>query len=204
MAPNNPLDDDSLAEVIRRAHEISAQTELMFEPHPEIEQYVRAAEEAGISRDATMQALRERLDLPIAAFQPGEYVFALSNDERYYVAKVLQIEGRQARIRFLSGTDHTCDAGNLRLFSLTPGQRVQYNSAVHHIWVTGKIEGFNRDANSVTAHWGGVSETLTLDKLRLPQEGRASSTGIPLWAVGVASALGGGVVGAILMRLLIR
>lgn len=205
MEPNKPLDDSTLSEVIRRAQEISEQTTLIFEPHPDIEQYIQAAEEAGISRDATMQALRERLDFPVRAFQPGELVFALSGDERFYVAKIVQIEGRQAQIRFLSGSDHHCEASDLRRFSLMPGQKVQYNSPTHHLWVSGKLEGFNRDANSITATWGGVSETLPLDKIRLPREGQTQQApAIPLWVVGVASGLGGGIVGAILMRLLMR
>lgn len=77
-SPKAKLDDASLGEVVRRAQEIQDQTQLMLEPNPDLEQYVKAAEEAGIHRDATMQALRERLSLPVEMFKPGEYVFAKS------------------------------------------------------------------------------------------------------------------------------
>ncbi len=40
------LDDHSVAEVVRRAQEIQEQTQLMLEPNPDLEEYVRAAEEA--------------------------------------------------------------------------------------------------------------------------------------------------------------
>lgn len=198
------MEQEKLTEVLKRAQEISDQSSLIFEPHPEIEQYVRAAEEIGISRDATLQALRERLDLPLRAFEAGEMVFARSKDDRYYAAKVLEVDGRRIRLQFLSGSDHECDVTDLRLFSLTPGQKLQYNSPTHQIWVTGRVEGFDRNVQTVRVHWGGVSESLTLDKVRMPREDSDSKFEVPYWAVAAASALGGGVIGALLMRLLMR
>lgn len=198
------LDEAALAEVLRRAHEISGQTDLMLEPHPEVEEYVRAAEEAGIPREATLQALRERLSFPLEAFKVGDFVFAKSADNRYYVAKLLSLEGRQARVHFLTGSDHSCDAGDLRLFSLTPGQRLSYFSKKHSINVHGRLEKFDREAETVKVHSMGISEKLPLGQIRLPAEPSESNLKVPLWVVGVASALGGGVAGAILMRLLMR
>lgn len=198
------MEQEKLNQVLRRAQEISEQSSLMFEPHPEIEQYVKAAEEVGISRDATMQALRERLDLPSRAFKVGEMVFARSKDGRYYVAKVIEVDGSRIKVQFLSGSDHECHVTDLRLFSLTPGQRVQYHSPTHQIWVTGRLEGYDRDILAVRVYWGGVTESLTLDNIRIPDEDSKPNFEVPYWAVAAASALGGGVIGALVMRFLMR
>lgn len=204
--PHAKLDEASLTEVVRRAQEIQDQTHLMLEPNPDLEQYVRAAEEAGIHRDATMQALRERLSLPIEMFKPGEYVFAKSADGFYYVAVLMEIEGRKAKVEFLSGSEHFCDASDLRLFSLTPGQKVSYFSKGSGMWWEGQLNKFNRETKNITVTTWGDSETVSLEKMRLPRDVQVlpMSYRAKLWAVGIASVLSGGVVGAILMKLLTR
>ncbi len=204
--PHAKLDEASLTEVVRRAQEIQDQTHLMLEPNPDLEQYVRAAEEAGIHRDATMQALRERLSLPIEMFKPGEYIFAKSADGFYYVAVLLEIEGRKAKVEFLSGSEHFCDASDLRLFSLTPGQKVSYFSKSSGMWWEGQLSKFNREKKNVTVTCWGDNETVALEKVRLPRDVQVlpMSYRAKLWAVGIASVLSGGVVGAILMKLLTR
>lgn len=204
--PQSKLDGAGLNEVVRRAQEIQDQTQLMLEPNPDLEQYVKAAEEAGIHRDATMQALRERLSFPIEMFKAGEYVFAKSADGFFYVAMLHSIDGRKAKIEFLTGTEHFCDAGDLRLFSLTPGQKVSYYSKSSGMWWEGPLTKFSREKQQVTVTSWGESETVALEKVRLPKEVASIPMGdrAKMWAVGVASALGGGVVGAILMKLLMR
>ena len=204
--PQAKLDDASLGEVVRRAQEIQDQTQLMLEPNPDLEQYVKAAEEAGIHRDATMQALRERLSLPVEMFKPGEYVFAKSADGFYYIALLMAIEGRKAKVEFLTGSEHYCDASDLRLFSLTPGQKVSYFSKGSGMWWEGQLTKFSREKKSVTVTCWGDSETVALEKVRLPRDVQVlpMSDRARLWAVGIASALSGGVVGAILLRLLTR
>jgi len=200
------LQDSELGEVVRRAQEIQDQTHLMLDPHPDLEQYIRAAEEAGIDRAATMQALRERLSFPVDKFKEGEYVFAKSADGFYYVAILESLDGRQAKVQFLSGMDHHCDATDLRLFSLTPGQKVSYHSKSAGMWWEGQLVKFNRDKEQVTVSSWGDSESVSLHKVRLPRDTQQipMSMKARMWAIGIASALGGGIVGAILMRLLMR
>lgn len=204
--PQAKLDDASLGEVVRRAQEIQDQTQLMLEPNPDLEQYVKAAEEAGIHRDATMQALRERLSLPVEMFKPGEYVFAKSADGFYYTALLMAIEGRKAKVEFLTGSEHYCDASDLRLFSLTPGQKISYFSKGSGMWWEGQLTKFNRDKKTVTVTNWGDSETVALEKVRLPRDVQVlpMTYRVRLWAVGIASALSGGIVGAILLKLLTR
>jgi len=200
------LDDQALNEVVRRAQEIQDQTHLMLEPHPDLHHYVRAAEEAGIDRDATMQALRERLSFPVDKFKVGEYVFAKSADGHFYVAVLTEIEGRNAKVEFLTGTEHHCDAADLRLFSLTPGQKISYFSKSSGFWWEGQLASYNRDKRHIKVSSWGDSETVSLEKVRLPKE--TQSVGpvqqAKIWMIAAASALGGGVIGAIVMRLLMR
>jgi hypothetical protein len=200
------LQDSELGDVVRRAQEIQDQTHLMLDPHPDLEQYIRAAEEAGIDRAATMQALRERLSFPVEKFKEGEYVFAKSADGFYYVAILESLDGRQAKVQFLSGMDHHCDATDLRLFSLTPGQRVSYHSKSSGMWWEGQLVKFNRDKEQVTVSSWGDSESVSLQKVRLPRDVQAipMTMKAKMWAIGIACALSGGVLGAILMRMMSR
>ena len=201
-----PIDEASIGDVVRRAQEIQDQTQLMLNPHPDLEQYVRAAEEAGIDRDATMQALRERLSFPIEKFKTGEYVFAKSADGFYYIALLTELEGRSAKVEFLTGTEHHIDAGDLRLFSLTPGQKISYYSKGSGMWWEGQLVKFNREKRQVTASAWGDTETVALEKIRLPRDIQTlpMSFRAKMWAVAAASALSGGVIGAILLKLLTR
>lgn len=204
--PRHRMDESDLGEIVRRAQEIQDQTHLMLDPHPDLEQYVRAAEEAGIDRDATMQALRERLSFPAEKFKPGEYVFAKSADGHYYVAILESLEGRNAKVEFLSGMDHQCDATDLRLFSVTPGQKVSYFSKGSGMWWEGQVSKFNREKQQLTVSSWGDSETVPLHKIRLPRESKPLPVAMraKLWAIGLASLLSGGVIGAIVMKLLMR
>ena len=128
MSEGLPRGQEGTADLLRRAQEIDEQTRLMLEPYPEYTELIHAAEEAGIARDATLQALRERMSLPVQAFEPGTKVFAKSADGHFYAATLEKIQGRTAHIRFVNGSEHVADMTDLRLFSLTPGQRVQFHS----------------------------------------------------------------------------
>lgn len=118
----------------------------------------------------------------------------------------MAIEGRKAKVEFLTGSEHYCDASDLRLFSLTPGQKVSYFSKSSGMWWEGQLTKFSRDKKTVTVTNWGDSETVALEKVRLPRDVQALPMPYRarLWAVGIASALSGGVVGAILLKLLSR
>ena len=203
---HSSVENQELGEVLRRAQEIQDQTQLMLEPRPDLRAYVDAAEEAGIERDATMQALRERLSFPAEMFKPGEWVFAKSADGFFYVALLMSLEGRKATVQFLTGSDHMCDGNDLRLFSLTPGQKIGYFDKGSGMWWEGRLESFNRLSKSVTVTQWGEQSTLPLEKIRLPKvvEDVPLTMRARMWAIGIACTLGGGVAGAILMKLLMR
>ena len=206
MSEGLPQGQEGTADLLRRAQEIDEQTRLMLQPYPEYTELIHAAEEAGIARDATLQALRERMSLPVQAFEPGTKVFAKSADGHFYAATLEKIQGRTAHIRFVNGSEHVADMTDLRMFSLTPGQRVQFHSPSYGMWVTAEIVRFNRDSGSVVVNAWYQEEMVPLEKVRLGKDRRTISVSekTRMFMFGVASAIGGGAIGAVLTWLLTR
>lgn len=195
------LSSEELSEVLRRAQEIDTHG-----GSADLDDYVKAAEEAGISRDATMQALRERLGYPVAAAQTGEFVFARSADGHYYPAKVESTEDRTAKVKFLNGAQVQVPLSDLRELNLTPGQKVNYLSPSMKMWSNGTVRAFNRDALSLEVDNWGSSETVTLDKVRMLQQniGQRAKDTVNLWAIKLSWLAGGVGLGFLLERLLTR
>lgn len=162
------LQQNELTDILRRAQEIQEQapTERALSTY---QQYIEAAEEAGISREATIQALRERLGMPVDAPTAGQLVFALSADGHYYPARILSGDETKYRIQFMNGSEATRSITDLRELSFIPGQKLTYYSASSGIWWTGDVVRFNEAANSVTVASWGDEETVPLDKVRLPK-----------------------------------
>ena len=206
MSEGLPQGQEGTADLLRRAHEIDEQTRLMLEPYPEHTELIRAAEEAGIARDATLQALRERMSLPVQAFEPGTKVFAKSADGHFYAATLEKMQGRTAHIRFMNGSEHAVDMTELRMFSLTPGQRVQFHSPSYSIWVMAEIVRVNRDSGSVTVNAWYQEETVPLEKIRLSKERPSLAIGdrTKLLIFGIGGLVGGGILGSVLTWLLTR
>jgi hypothetical protein len=206
-----PKGDEAIGEVLRRAQEIDDQTRQMLEPFPEYSELIHAAEEAGIARDATLQALRERLSLPVKEFEPGTRVFAKSADGHYYAATLDKVQGRTAHLRFVNGSEHVADMTDLKMFSLTPGQKLMFHSSSYGMWIGGEVVRFNRESGSVTITAWYQEETVPLEKVRLNRE--RSSFAAPVFKfhedmkfalVGLAGLLAGGAIGAVATWLLTR
>lgn len=198
---------EDLAEVLRRAEEIKDQTGLLLEHDPETRSYILAAEEAGIPRDATIQALRERLIVPIQSFKDGAYVFAASEDGHFYVAIYEGMEYGKAKVKFVSGADHVADLRDLRMFSLTPGRSIDFHYPDLGMWCEGKVQAYDADKKKVRVTYWGIEDTwLPLTKIRLRKEKKPGSVSdkARLWAIGVGAGVGGSVLGALLTWLLTR
>src|SRR6185369_27535 len=116
--------EEELGETLRRAREIAAHGE-RADHEAAYEGYVRAAEEMGISREAVLQALCERLLIPAEQFAAGHTVFAPSMDGCWYLAEILSTGDLVASVRFLSGGERTVPLADLRPASLVPGRRLQ-------------------------------------------------------------------------------
>lgn len=121
------LSEEDLRETLRRAQEIAGQSRDPAESEPVYEGYLKAAEEVGIPREATLQALRERLLIPAETLKPGEMVFAPSVDGAWYPATLVSIGTQTATVRFVDGGDHTCALADLHALALVPGRGVQFD-----------------------------------------------------------------------------
>lgn len=200
------LHDDEVRAVVQRAHEIDQQTQSMVAARAEVEQYLRAAEEAGLSRDATLQALRERLDFPLTHPEPNQIVFAKSGDGRFYLARVQAVGPVGVEVRYFNGAEATLPVTDLQPLNLSPGTKLEYQSGSWSMWVTGEVMNYNRDANSVTMNYWGQHETVTLDRVRIspPKAGQWDATAQAwLWGtlIGLAS---GGAIGWLITFLAMR
>lgn len=197
---------NEMEEVLKRAQEIHDQTKHLAVTEDEVEGFVKAAEEAGLSRDATLQALRERLGYGEDAFEPGANVFAKSTDGHYYIAKVVSKSGTRATVRFCTGGEDTVSTIDLRAFSMVPGRKLQYFSPSSSWWWDADVVRVNVEGGSITVRCWGMEETVPFEKVRLPKEHKplTSSERASLWMVGVSAALTGGAAGALLTYFLTR
>ncbi len=196
------LSTEDLSGVLRRAQEIDS-----GQGHStDLEAYVQAAEEAGISREATMQAIRERLGYPVSAAKLGDFVFARSSDGHYYAAKVESTQEKSARVRFMNGAEVEMPLSDLREFKLMPGEKLNYLSPAAGFWANGTVSTYNPDARVVVIESWGTTESVALDKVRLLAQNAGRGLGakanewmIRLWW------LGGGIgIGVLIDRLLHR
>lgn len=195
------IEPNELSSLLQRAQEIADESHELLEPRPDLEAYVRAAEEAGIARDATLQALRERLRSS-HSFEAGSHVFAKSADGAFYVAVVQKAEGPFVGIRFVNGSQKQCSPDDLVAFSMTPGRKVQVFSS--GFWWDASVQSVNDVARSVTVDIWGSPQVHSFEHVRLPKLKAPWGSQITMSAVAVCSALAGGVLGAILTMLLRR
>lgn len=198
------MDVRETQEILRRAQEIESQQGVMLKSQADVEQFISAAEEAGLSRDAVLQALRERLRMPAEAFVPGSLVFAESADGRFHVASLTSLDEHTARIRYLNGGDAVCSVSQLRMFSLAPGLRIECLSPSMNMWLSTSVLRFNPDARSVTVNNWGTEETVTLEHIRLPREGVGRALEAKLWSYALAAGVIGAGVGMLVMRIILR
>ena len=118
------LTDDELRDVLARADEIQRSSRHGPAWNAEVAAVIGAAEEVGISREAVVRALEERLELPAPPPAVGSLAWAPSADGRLYVAEVLSAAEDGARVRFLRGGEHRVALDRLRQCGFLPGERV--------------------------------------------------------------------------------
>jgi hypothetical protein len=199
------LNEQEIREVIGRAQLLESRSQELLQSQ-ENDELVRAAQEAGISRDAVLQALRERFEQQTHTYDVGDLVFARSGDGHLYVAKVLGQGTTAHTVRFLNGSEAVIANADMRPLSLTPGQKVNFYTPSYGTWMDGHVEQVNMDAFTATILCWGVSTPASLEKVRIID--RPSSlpvaTTATLWAVGLVSLMSGGVIGAIIQHFLRR
>lgn len=198
------MESEPFRQILQRAEEIQAQSSGEFRVDAQSEQLIAAAIEAGLSREAVVQAMQERFALEHRTLEPGALVFALSSDQRFYPAHLQSLDAGIATVRFVNGSDHTLRRGELRPFALLPGQTVNAQWP-NWGWWNCKVIAFDRELLRVRLSDGwGSEENLSISDIRLNPEKVEGSGGFrhKIWMIVSASAVFGGVVGALLMRLL--
>lgn len=198
------LSETDLAEVLKRAQELDGVQPGSPEEHPELKGAVEAMVEIGISREAAIAALRERLESKPApqaeSFQPGDIVYC-SDGKWYTLAKVSQVTGDRARVRLMAGTDADFSLADFKQFRPTPGAKVSIRQS--GMWVDAEIVGFNQDALTLNCMYWGSNVSVSLDQVRLkdtrsepPMEAKLKQL-----AINLAWAGGGGLAVFILTRI---
>lgn len=211
------LSEQDIQALVRRAHEIDAGLATSGSGTTQ-EAFLDAAEEAGISRAAAEAALRERLGTPaldsgeFQEFAPGTLVLVTSPDGLSYPARIVKQSPEQIQLRYVNGTESIARPDQVRMFSIAPGQQVSFNSSTYMSWVQGSAIRFNSDALTLTVSYWGMEETVPLDIVRLPKEGKHAdwfssttmSTKAQMIAIGIGSALAGTGIGMVLTKLLMK
>jgi hypothetical protein len=164
------LTDEELRQTLDRARQIATAGDATALVPAEAEEYVRAAEELGVPREALVQALRER-QLLRGAFDPGDLVFAPSMNQFWYVARVAKIDGGVATVDFVGGSEHTCPVAELRPFSLIPGRKIQADLGPWGGgWSSSAVLKYEPETGTVYVDSFGQRAKVELAALRLPEK----------------------------------
>lgn len=203
------LSEEELAQVTRRAEEITAQGAGGSRLEETYAAYLRATDELGIPREAVLQALREQLDIHEMSIEPGLRVFAPSSDGFWYAATVESVDKQGVSVRFDAGGTHVCESTELRPLSLVPGTVIHGCWGGDHRWYAARIRRDDAEKNQVTVVYrmDGVVEILPLERIRLFSAKRREGRGPLQWAslplLDLALKLSaGGALGFLLARLL--
>lgn len=156
------LSEDELQGVLSRAQALTTED---HELAP-FEAFVQAAQEAGIPRDAVVQALRERL-ASRPEIIPGQLVYAPSTDDWLYVARVQRIQGDIAYIQFVSGAEVAMAVHQLQPFAPLPNQKVDVHMPSYGGWYGANVLNFNPQIQSLSVNMWGSTSTVTLDCVRI-------------------------------------
>lgn len=197
-----PLSDDDVNAVLLRADQIQ-RAALRGAGEAEVRRFVEKAEASGYSREAVLQALRERfgvMALPVAA---GDRVFARTSDGKFRAATVVSPDtgGGELRVRHFLGTEQTLGPDEVRPFSLAPGERVGVQWPHWGAW---SCELLAYDAATDTVRlsdrWGSEKE-FQLSEIWLEPPSRGKLGPAVTWA---AVLVAGGLIGVILTSLVLR
>ncbi len=197
------LNQEQLREVLARAEEIQRESGSSISER-EVDQLINAASEVGLSREAVLQALRERVDL-VEPPKAGERVFAASTDGHFYPARVVSVSDTSARVRFQRGTEHNLRLNELRPFAFIPGQRVVCLWPWWGWW-TCDVVSYDEAGDELKVTDGWTERTFAAAEVRLPKEKSRTrpewKARVTVWVLSAAAA--GGAIGSLLTWLLTR
>lgn len=203
------LTEKDLAHVLRRAQELDGQLPESLHSRPDIQGAIDAMVEAGISREAALQALQERLAESVAlpqeeeTYQVGDIVFC-SDGKWFSLAKVKEKRGERLRVRLMAGTDAEFKIQDVKPFIPTSGTKVSVPYS--GMWVDAEVMGFNPDALTLQCSYWGSNLNISLDQVRIRDTRHEPPIKAKLvqYATWGAWFLGGTAAGMILMRIMMR
>lgn len=198
------MTQEEIEKVLARAQEIQNSPDGASD-HDEL---VKSAEEAGISRNAMLQALRERVGFADVPLCPGDYVFAISADGDKHVAEFVEQKDNVVTVKFVNGTVAKLLPTAIQPLRMLPGERVDCE------WSKGRWEKCTIEEYKPEDKWvyvvgpGNDKRYFNLEEIRLLSDERKLAVHPPNpWLARlpyIAWGLGGAVIGALLMWLLNR
>ncbi len=196
------LNQEELAQVVQRAHEIESVQERLEATDNTIDDYVSAAGEMGISEAAMRQALEERFAFIVGEIEEGTLVFAKSGDGRSYPAKVKSVGEKAIDVEFLNGGSATVSRHELQEANFSPGTRFSYYSPMNMSYINGAVVSVNRTALTATFNTWGIEETVPLSKVRINKPSNFPKLEFKTWMLIAGGVLSGGVIGALITMVL--
>ncbi len=202
---NQRWDEATTREVLARAEEIQLSERFPVDVEDSTNDLLRAAEEAGLSRSAVTQALRERLAVERTPIEPGSLVLAEFGQGKLYAAEVLDLHPGRAKVRFFSGVEALVSLEDVEHFQMMPGQVVRCPWPNWGWWTCTVVSyDHNKKMVKATDNWG---QTLPFDLADIYVERKtkvahpASAINARLFAGVIAAS---GIVGAALTWLFMR
>ncbi|MBL8065828.1 MAG: hypothetical protein JNM34_08210 [Chthonomonadaceae bacterium] len=199
------MDQEQIRQLLTRAEEIQQQNAVELQAREDVEGLVEAAAEAGLDREAILQALRERISVTEKPLNPGDLAFAPSSDGNLYVAKIVSADTHGTKVRFLNGGEADLAASDLKPFAVMPGQKI-YCPWPNWGWWKCEVVSYNAENQKVTVSDGFMTQmSFHLSDIRLklssptPLADRSKQV-----LTMVAIALGSGLLGALIMRLVTK
>ncbi len=193
------LTDDDIKGVLARAEEIYLRTS---DTH-DSDVVIRAAEEAGLPREAIEQALREQFELFHEPPKAGDLVFARSSDDHHYVAEVIAETVSGFKVRFLKGGEASMPLQALKPCSFLPGEEVTVNWPWWGWWQV-SVVGYSDTSRQVQVTDGWNEEWFAMTDVRLdPPKKPGQVRKAMIWTYAAVIA-GSGLLGAVVTWLVVR
>lgn len=198
------MTEEQRIQILARAEEIQSQASVRLTDNAAVDQLVLAAEEAGLDREAVLQALRERVALSERPFAPEDLVFAKSADGHFYPAHVKKVDGGTVDVEFVNGSHATVERSSIQHFSALPGQVLNCQWP-NWGWWDGRVLSYDRKREMVHVSDGwGSEQWFFINDVRIRPEPGPKGLRAKAWMNYVAISLASGALGALIMRLIMR
>jgi len=199
------MQNEELAGIISRAHQLQEITEDQILESREARQIYDAMVESGIDSTAALMALRERLAVEARPqFKSGDFVLASVEDKWLIPARFVETDGDVARVRFLSRSDGEVPLKDLRRMQIYPGLKV--HCEYWGSWVEAEVSSFNPEALSLQVNYYGTKWNVGLDGIKLKDKSKQAPWEAQWDQIKyyVLTALASGAGGALLMFIIQR